>query len=64
MHYPLVNHISLKVPGSPVSGAENYAKERIPSARFFDLDAIASPHPLGLKHMLPTPELFATSVCA
>jgi 3-mercaptopyruvate sulfurtransferase SseA len=51
------------VPGSPSSGAENYSKERIPRARFFDLDLVSSPHPLGLKHMLPTAETFAHHVC-
>jgi hypothetical protein len=51
------------VPGSPSSGVENYSKERIPRARFFDLDLVSSPHPMGLKHMLPTAETFALHVC-
>ncbi|KAL7415409.1 Rhodanese-like domain-containing protein [Mrakia frigida] len=53
---------SWHMPGSPVSGLENYIKERIPRARFFDLDEVASSHPLGLKHMLPSSELFARAV--
>ncbi|KAI5803791.1 Rhodanese-like domain-containing protein [Geopyxis carbonaria] len=49
----------------PVAGARNgfeeYKKQRIPKARFFDLDAIKdfdSPYP----HMLPTAETFAKAM--
>jgi len=40
--------------------AEFLAK-RIPNARRIDLDAVASEHPLGLKHMMPSPAFFAVS---
>lgn len=43
------------------TGARVFYEKRIPSARFFDLDAItdhASPHP----HMLPSPETFARAM--
>lgn len=49
------------VPGSAVSGKEDFLRERIPSARFFDLDEVALDHPLGLKHMLPSAEQFGTA---
>jgi hypothetical protein len=32
---------------------------RIPRARFLDLDTVASDHPLGLPHMMPSPRRFA-----
>ncbi|KAG8903373.1 hypothetical protein FRB99_003395 [Tulasnella sp. 403] len=38
---------------------EEFIKKRIPNARRMDLDVVASEHPLGLKHMMPTPEVFA-----
>ncbi|CAE7210198.1 unnamed protein product [Rhizoctonia solani] len=47
------------MPGVPRSGYEEWKQRRIPGARFLDLDAVASEHPLGLKHMLPSGEVFA-----
>jgi len=47
------------MPNSPRNGQTEYHKERIPGARFLDLDEVASPHPLGLKHMMPDPQAFA-----
>ncbi|KZW02018.1 Rhodanese-like protein [Exidia glandulosa HHB12029] len=51
------------MPGSARKPHEEWAAKRIPGARFFDLDLVASDHPLGLKHMLPSPAVFA-SACA
>ncbi|KAL1738374.1 Rhodanese-like domain-containing protein [Schizophyllum fasciatum] len=47
------------MPNSPRNGAKEFAAKRIPQARFFDLDAVASPHELGLMHMIPPPRVFA-----
>jgi len=47
------------MPNSPRNGQAEYLKERIPGAQFLDLDEVASPHPLGLKHMMPDPQAFA-----
>ncbi|KAG8688673.1 hypothetical protein FRC11_004983 [Ceratobasidium sp. 423] len=47
------------MPNVPRSGREEWKQRRIPGARFLDLDAVASEHPLGLKHMLPSGEVFA-----
>ncbi|CCO27875.1 hypothetical protein BN14_01864 [Rhizoctonia solani AG-1 IB] len=47
------------MPGTPRSGYEEWKQRRIPGARFLDLDAVASQHPLGLKHMMPSGEVFA-----
>ncbi|WP_395945953.1 3-mercaptopyruvate sulfurtransferase [Brevundimonas sp.] len=44
-------------------GRAEFAAERIPDARFFDLDAISDPDS-DLPHMLPTPETFAASLGA
>jgi len=45
---PNVNRVAL----------QEYIARRIPHARYLDLDAVASPHPLGLKHMMPDAEAF------
>ncbi|MEM1380657.1 MAG: sulfurtransferase [Pseudomonadota bacterium] len=43
------------------SGYETYQREHIPSAHFFDLDAIADQES-SLPHMMPTPEQFSEAV--
>ncbi|KDQ13641.1 hypothetical protein BOTBODRAFT_630746 [Botryobasidium botryosum FD-172 SS1] len=45
---PNVDRVALK----------EYIARRIPRARYLDLDEVASPHPLGLKHMMPDAETF------
>lgn len=45
---PNVNRVAYK----------EYVARRIPRARYLDLDEVASPHPLGLKHMMPDAEAF------
>ncbi|KAH7104137.1 Rhodanese-like protein [Auriculariales sp. MPI-PUGE-AT-0066] len=47
------------MPGTQRNPLQEHAQKRLPAARFFDLDAVASEHPLGLKHMLPKPAQFA-----
>lgn len=47
------------MPNSPRNGQAEFLKERIPGAQFLDLDKVASPHSLGLKHMMPDPQAFA-----
>ena len=51
--------VSWHMPNSPRNALKDYTKKHIPGALRLDLDEVASPHELGLKHMLPTPELFA-----
>ncbi|TFY76307.1 hypothetical protein EWM64_g7705 [Hericium alpestre] len=53
---------SWHMPTSPRKAAEGFLAKRIPGARFFSVDDVASPHELGLKHMLPTPQIFAEAV--
>ncbi|KZT74824.1 Rhodanese-like protein [Daedalea quercina L-15889] len=50
---------SWHMPASPRNARREWLQMRIPGARFLDLDAVASEHPLGLKHMMPSPEVFA-----
>ncbi|KAH7921144.1 Rhodanese-like protein [Leucogyrophana mollusca] len=47
------------MPNSPRRPHEEFQKKRISGASFLDLDDVASPHELGLKHMMPTEEVFA-----
>ncbi|THV05968.1 Rhodanese-like protein [Dendrothele bispora CBS 962.96] len=47
------------MPNSPRNGCEEFLNKRIPGARFLDLDKVASSHPLGLKHMMPSGRVFA-----
>jgi thiosulfate/3-mercaptopyruvate sulfurtransferase len=55
---------SWHMPGSPRNARAEYAKKHIPGARYLDLDAVASSHELGLKHMMPTGSVFAQSMGA
>jgi thiosulfate/3-mercaptopyruvate sulfurtransferase len=43
----------------PKSGFAEWKLRRLPGARFLDLDAVAAPNELGLKHMMPSGEVFA-----
>ncbi|MBB4286428.1 3-mercaptopyruvate sulfurtransferase [Roseospira goensis] len=49
------------MPGDPRDPAEEYAREHIPGAVFFDIDRIAEPD-TALPHMLPDPVLFSARV--
>ncbi|KAF8898351.1 Rhodanese-like domain-containing protein [Infundibulicybe gibba] len=47
------------MPNSPRKAHNEFLSQRIPGAQYLDLDAIASPHELGLKHMMPSARIFA-----
>lgn len=47
------------MPNSPRKPIEEFIQKRLPNARFLDLDEVASPNELGLKHMMPGPSHFA-----
>lgn len=47
------------MPNSPRRPNEEFQKKRVPGAQFLDLDEVASPHELGLKHMIPSGRQFA-----
>jgi thiosulfate/3-mercaptopyruvate sulfurtransferase len=52
---------SFKMPGVTPTAAEDYAKQHIPGAIFFDINAVAD-HTNTLPHMLPRPEQFAADM--
>src|ERR1700733_8822561 len=47
------------MPNSPRNASVEFMSKRIPGSQYLDLDAVASPHSLGLKHMMPTGRVFA-----
>ncbi|KJA25948.1 hypothetical protein HYPSUDRAFT_36792 [Hypholoma sublateritium FD-334 SS-4] len=47
------------MPNSPRNAKQEFLAKRIPGSQFLDLDEVASPHELGLKHMMPDKETFA-----
>ena len=51
------------MPGEKRAPAKEFETEHIPSAVFFDIDAV-SDHATDLPHMLPAPDAFATAVGA
>lgn len=52
--------VSWFMPGSPRNPNEEFEQKRLPvNARRFDVDEVASSHPLGLKHMMPSASQFA-----
>lgn len=48
---------SYHIPPSPRQGYQEFIGQRIPGARFFDIDAISDPS-VDLPHMLPAPDQF------
>lgn len=49
------------MPNSPRNAKTEYLSKRIPGSQFIDLDEVASPHELGLKHMMPDSNTFASA---
>jgi thiosulfate/3-mercaptopyruvate sulfurtransferase len=54
----LVVDSSFKLPGITPTAKEDYDRDHIPGAVFFDIDDIAEPG-TSLPHMIPSPDLFA-----
>ena len=52
---------SFTLPGITPTARENYDREHIPGAVFFDIDDIAEPG-TSLPHMIPSPDLFAQKI--
>ncbi|KAI0786025.1 Rhodanese-like domain-containing protein [Abortiporus biennis] len=50
---------SWHMPNSPRKPKPEFITKHLPHARYLDLDEVASPNELGLKHMMPTPDIFA-----
>jgi thiosulfate/3-mercaptopyruvate sulfurtransferase len=49
------------MPNSERKPHTEFLAKRIPSARFLNIDEVAEPHALGLKHMMPKERVFADS---
>jgi hypothetical protein len=50
---------SWHMPNSSRNAEKEFLEKRLPGARFFDLDKVASEHELGLKHMMPSGEVLS-----
>jgi thiosulfate/3-mercaptopyruvate sulfurtransferase len=50
---------SWHMPNSSRNAHKEFLSKRLPNARFLDLDEVASPNEMGLKHMMPEPRVFA-----
>jgi thiosulfate/3-mercaptopyruvate sulfurtransferase len=50
------------MPNTPRSPSKEFIEKRIPGARYLDLDEVAAPHDLGLKHMMPNAQVFADAL--
>jgi len=55
---------SWHMPNSPRNAQAEFLAKRIPGARYLDLDKVASPNELGLKHMTPSDQTFASALGA
>lgn len=53
--------VSWFMPTVPRKGSEEFKIKRIPTARFLDVDQVASKHELNLPHMMPTKGIFASA---
>jgi thiosulfate/3-mercaptopyruvate sulfurtransferase len=47
------------MPNVARNATDEFLSKRIPGAQFLDLDDVASPHELGLKHMMPDQKKFS-----
>lgn len=50
------------MPNSPRNASKEYTEKRIPGARYLDLDEVAAPNELGLKHMMPSAQVFSNAL--
>ena len=50
------------MPNTPRNASKEFIEKRIPGARYLDLDGFAAPSELGLKHMMPSAQVFADAL--
>ena len=50
------------MPNSPRNGSKEFIERHIPGARYLDLDEVAAPNELGLKHMMPSAQVFSDAL--
>ena len=53
---------SWSMPNVPRNPSKEFAEKRIPGARYLDLDEVATPSELGLKHMMPSAQVFSEAL--
>jgi thiosulfate/3-mercaptopyruvate sulfurtransferase len=50
------------MPNSPRNASKEFIERHIPGARYLDLDEVAAPNELGLKHMMPSAQVFSDAL--
>jgi thiosulfate/3-mercaptopyruvate sulfurtransferase len=50
------------MPNVPRNPSKEFVEKHIPGARYLDLDEVATPSELGLKHMMPSSEVFSEAL--
>ena len=50
------------MPNAPRNASKEFIEKRIPDARYLDLDEVAAPSELGLKHMMPSAQVFSDAL--
>jgi thiosulfate/3-mercaptopyruvate sulfurtransferase len=50
------------MPNSPRNAFREFLERRIPGSRYLDLDEVAAPNELGLKHMMPSAQVFSNAL--
>ncbi len=50
------------MPNSPRDASKEFTDKRISGARYLDLDEVAAPNELGLKHMMPSAQVFSDAL--
>lgn len=53
---------SWSMPNVPRNPYKEFVEKHIPSARYLDLDEVATPNELGLKHMMPSAQVFSEAL--
>ena len=53
---------SWSLPYVPRNPSKEYVEKHIPGARYLDLDEVAAPSELGLKHMMPSAQVFSEAL--
>lgn len=50
------------MPNVPRNASKEFVEKHIPGACYLDLDEVATPSELGLKHMMPSAEVFSKAL--
>ncbi|KAI0252604.1 Rhodanese-like domain-containing protein [Lactifluus subvellereus] len=50
------------MPNSPRNASNEFVERHIPSSRYLDLDEVAAPNEIGLKHMMPRAQVFSDAL--